>query len=149
MLLLFRPDTKDNKKKRYGRWLLIALAAFFLNISAPVCAAGYEDMPPLELYQRMADNADNGYLILDIRDAADYEKGHIPEAVNIPLKELGYRLYTLDRTKDIIVYCDVGLQSKIACQVLTNAGFKDVYNLTGGLKAWDYALETDYGGVGI
>ena len=52
-------------------------------------------------------------------------------------------------TKDIIVYCGIGAQSKVACEILANAGFKDVYNLTDGLKAWDHALITDYCGVNI
>jgi len=103
----------------------------------------------VELYQRMQDDGDTGYILIDVREPEEYKEGHIPGAIDMPLRELGYRLYTLDRTKDIIVYCNKGLQSKVACQVLANAGFKDVYNLTEGLKAWDYALETDYGGVSI
>ena len=86
---------------------------------------------------------------MDVRQKTDYKEGHIEGAVNIPLKELGYRLFLLDRGKDIIVYCNIGLQSKVACQVLTNAGFKDVYNLTDGLKVWNYGLETDYRRVSI
>jgi rhodanese-related sulfurtransferase len=128
--------------KRIITFLL--LSAVFLSVPKDVCALLYQDISVLELRQRMEDETDCGYIILDVRPSADYEEGHIQDAINIPLKELGYRLFILDRTKDIIVYCNFGLQSKVACQVLTNSGFKDVYNLTDGLTAWNYGLETDY-----
>ena len=125
------------------------LIAVFLSIPQNAYALLYQDISALELKQRMEDVSDTGYVILDVREKTAYDAGHIEGAINIPLKELGYRLFVLDRGKDIIVYCNVGLQSKVACQVLTNAGFKDVYNLTDGLKAWDYSLETDGGRVNI
>ena len=97
----------------------------------------------------MDEEQDTGYIILDIRYSPEYEEGHIPAAINIPLRELGYRLVILDKTKDVIVYCNYGLQSKVACQILANAGFKDVYNLTGGLEEWSYPVQTSDGRVGI
>jgi len=111
--------------------------------------AGYSNITAFELKERMNENKDNDFVILDIRDEASYGRAHIPGAINIPLKELGYRLFSLDKTKDIIVYCYVGVTSKIACQILASARFKDVYNLTGGIKAWNYAVETSDGRVSI
>jgi len=112
-------------------------------------AASYDNITALELKHRVDDKSDNAFIILDIRDEAAYDQGHIPGTINIPLKELGYRLFSLDKTKDIIVYCDVGVRSKVACQILTSAGFKDVYNLIGGMKVWNYAIETSDGKVSI
>lgn len=129
--------------------IAIILVAVFLSVPQPAHALLYQDVSAFELKERMDDSSDAGYIILDIRQKSDYKEGHIEGAVNIPLKELGYRLFLLDKGKDIIVYCGLGLQSKVACQVLANAGFKDVYNLTDGLKAWDYGLETDGGRVNI
>ena len=109
----------------------------------------YEEISALELQQRLTDNTDEGYTILDVRPQTAYDQGHIPGSINIPLSNLGYRYIELDRTKDIIVYCALGIQCKIACQILINLGFKDVYNLTGGLLEWTYALETSNGSVNI
>ena len=109
----------------------------------------YEDISALQLYERIIDDTDDGYIILDIRVPEEYAEGYISGAINIPLKQLGYSLYMLDKSKDIIVYCKIGVQSKIAAQVLANAGFKDVYNLTDGLEMWSYALETSDGRVDI
>jgi rhodanese-related sulfurtransferase len=111
-------------------------------------AVTYGDITAFELKNRI-DAGDQGLIIVDIRSAAKYDAGHIPTAVDIPLREFGVQVYTLDRTKDIVVYCDLGVQSKLACEVLISAGFKDVYNLTGGLQEWPYALVTSDGRVGV
>lgn len=127
---------------------VLALAVFpSLPEAAP--AVLYGDITAVELKSRMDDESDTGFVILDIREKESYKGGRIPGAMNIPLGELGYRFSILDKTKDVIVYCDVGLRSKVACRVLANAGFKDVYNLTGGLRQWNYPIETGNGSVSI
>jgi rhodanese-related sulfurtransferase len=111
--------------------------------------SGFYDITPAQLEDRIKDKSDNNYIIVDIRDEASYEEAHVPGAINIPLNQLGYSLYGLDRTKDIIVYCFTGVTSEVACQILVNAGFKDVYNMMGGIKAWNYPVETSDGRVNI
>ena len=111
--------------------------------------AGYYDITVDELKARIDDKSDDNFIIVDIRDDVSFDEAHIPGAINIPLNELGYRVFSLDKTKDIIVYCFTGVTSQVACQILVNAGFKDVYNVIGGIKAWDYAIETSDGRVDI
>jgi rhodanese-related sulfurtransferase len=111
--------------------------------------AGFYNITVDELKARIDDESDDNFIIVDIRDDASYDEGHIPWAINIPLNELGYRVFSLDKTKDIIVYCYTGVTSEVACQILLNAGFKDVYNVIGGVKAWDYAIETSDGRINI
>jgi len=111
--------------------------------------AGFYEITVDQLEDRIKDKADDNYIIVDIRDDASYDEAHIPGAINIPLNELGYRLFSLDKTKDVIVYCFTGVTSEVACRIFINAGFKDVYNLTGGIKAWDYPIETSDGRVNI
>jgi len=111
--------------------------------------AGFYEITTDQLKERIEDKSDNNFIIVDIRDDASFDEAHIPGAVNIPLNELGYRWFSLDKSKDIIVYCFTGVTSEVACQILINAGFKDVYNMTGGIKAWDYAIEVSDGRVNI
>ena len=127
----------------------VLVVAVFPAFPQEASAASYADISALELKQRMDDEDDDNFIILDIRDEADYDEKHIPGAINIPLKELGYKVFSLDRTKDIIVYCASGVRSKVASKILINAGFKDVFNLTGGIKAWNYPIETSDGRVSI
>jgi len=111
--------------------------------------AGFYEITADQLRDRIDDESDDNFIIVDIRDDASFDEGHIPGAINIPLDELGYRVFSLDKTRDIIVYCFTGVTSQVACRILVNAGFKDVYNMTGGIKAWDYAIETSDGRVNI
>ena len=111
--------------------------------------AGFYEITADQLAYRIKDKSDDNYIIVDIRDDASYDEAHIPGAINIPLNQLGYSLFGLDKTKDIIVYCFTGVTSEVACQILVTAGFKDVYNMTGGIKAWNFPIETSDGRVNI
>jgi rhodanese-related sulfurtransferase/rubrerythrin len=77
------------------------------------------------------------YTILDVRQPGEYEEGHIPGAKLIPLPELNDSVEKLDPNKPIIVHCAIGGRSRVAAQLLSGQGFKEVYNLKGGIKAWD------------
>lgn len=76
------------------------------------------------------------YQLLDVRQPKEYESEHLPGAIFMPLRELPSRLDELQREKPVIAYCAVGGRSKAAAQLLAGKGFEDVYNLVGGIKAW-------------
>jgi len=76
--------------------------------------------------------------ILDVRTQQEYDFGHIPNAILIPVDELDDRLGELDETKAILVYCRTGVSAQ-ASQTLTDNGFSTVYNLEGGIVAWEKA----------
>jgi rhodanese-related sulfurtransferase/rubrerythrin len=76
------------------------------------------------------------YTILDVRQPGEYEEEHIPGAKLIPLPELNDSMEKLDANKPIIVHCAIGGRSRVAAQLLSGQGFKEVYNLKGGIKAW-------------
>ena len=77
-------------------------------------------------------------LLLDVRDPAEFGAGHMRDARNIPLKELGTRIGELDKFKarTVIVVCSSGMQSARATGLLRNAAFPNVVSLSGGLTAW-------------
>jgi rhodanese-related sulfurtransferase len=80
-------------------------------------------------------------VVVDVRPAADYQKGHIINAVNIPSNGFANQINSLNKYKDrpIIVSCRSGSQSQAACQQLRKAGFEKVFNLRGGVLAWQSA----------
>jgi rhodanese-related sulfurtransferase len=79
--------------------------------------------------------------ILDVRDGAEYATGHLPDAKNIPLAELGTRIGELDKMKNrtIVVVCQKGNRAFGAAKVLERAGFEQVVVLEGGQAAWQTA----------
>jgi rhodanese-related sulfurtransferase len=82
--------------------------------------------------------ANSGALLLDVRDAKDYEAGHIIDARNIPAAEVASRAESLKKFKEkpVIVYCDGGFTSAGAARALRASGFTKVVTLNGGLNSW-------------
>ena len=79
--------------------------------------------------------------VIDVRSAADFAAGHIVNAVNIPMNGFKNQLAVLGKYKGkpIIVNCKSGGQSGAACEHLRKQGFEEVYNLKGGILAWQAA----------
>ena len=79
--------------------------------------------------------------VIDVRSAADFAAGHIVNAVNIPMNGFKNQMAVLGKYKGkpIIVNCRSGGQSGAACEHLRKQGFEEVYNLKGGILAWQAA----------
>jgi rhodanese-related sulfurtransferase len=77
-------------------------------------------------------------LLLDVRDEAEFQGGHVKGAKNIPLLKLKDRIGELERYRDkpIVAICASGNRSATATAVLGNRQFGQVYSLTGGMMAW-------------
>jgi rhodanese-related sulfurtransferase len=85
-------------------------------------------------------------LVLDVREPAEYEAGHIPGAINIPRGVLEFKIGAhpafqgaVDR--DILVYCQSGGRSALATETLNKLGYSGAVSMAGGFKAW---LENNY-----
>jgi len=84
-----------------------------------------------------------GARVVDVREDREWQQGHIPEAIHIPLGQLGNRLDELEAYKGgdtpLVVVCRSGNRSAMAAVRLRKAGFDAVYNLEGGTMAWQQA----------
>ena len=80
-------------------------------------------------------------LVLDVREQSEWADGHIGKAKHIPLGQLKTRLAELEKYKDkpIVVVCRSGNRSGSACGTMKKAGFEKMYNLAGGMMAWEQA----------
>lgn len=74
-------------------------------------------------------------VLLDVRSAKEFMEGMIPGAVNINIDDLRDHISGLDKEKEYIAYCQVGLRGYLACRVLTQNGFK-CRNLSGGYQTY-------------
>lgn len=70
--------------------------------------------------------------IIDVRSARDYAKGHVPDAINIPLGEIRGRIDELDPHTPTITYCNKGVSGNAGQNILLRHGFTTVFNLSGG-----------------
>ncbi|MBI5674389.1 MAG: hypothetical protein HZC48_01005 [Nitrospirae bacterium] len=78
--------------------------------------------------------------ILDVREPAEYERGHIPGARLIPLSILPSRIDEIETDKTIMTYCAHGRRSASAASLLKGHGSAKVYSLEGGITAWNGAV---------
>jgi rhodanese-related sulfurtransferase len=93
-----------------------ALASVATVVGAVACAASSE------IHELPA-----GALIVDVRTAAEYQSGHFPDAINLPVGEIAKRTSELgDASRPIVVYCRSGHRSAAAKALLEKAGFTNV-----------------------
>ncbi len=80
-------------------------------------------------------------VVVDVCEAEEFSRGHIPNAINIPLKELKNQLSQLEKFKTkerpIVLSCQSGQRAGRAATLLRKNEFKRVYVLGGGLAAWE------------
>lgn len=89
---------------------------------------------------------DPNAVILDVRTDEEVAEGIIPNAIQIDIyKGQGfiYKLEELDKTKNYYVYCRSGARSGQACAIMNQLGFKNAYNLSGGVLEWNEDLVTN------
>jgi rhodanese-related sulfurtransferase/rubrerythrin len=83
------------------------------------------------------ENRTDEYCLLDVRQPVEYEQGHIPGAILIPLAELQSNLNKVKSDRMTIVYCRSGNRSRSGVGILNGAGIEDVYNMEGGMLAYN------------
>jgi rhodanese-related sulfurtransferase len=94
---------------------------------------------------------EDGAFMLDVREADEWDAGHAPEAVWIPMGELQARVDELPRDRRIVAICRSGSRSHTVAAALLGAGF-DAVNLDGGMRAWaaeDYEVGASDGLPGV
>lgn len=119
--------------------VLVGLLAFvLLNNNTTCCAedtaSAVQDISPAS-YEEQFTTANAAHLLIDVRTPQEFESGHIPGAVNIPVESLESRLSEVSNGQPIVVYCRSGNRSATASQILADAGYASIYDL-GGITTW-------------
>ncbi len=98
-----------------------------------------KDLTVSEFYNLIRQNeGDSDFVILDVRTAAEYDKGHIADAVLIDYRSATFKeeLDVLDKDKTYLVYCRSGNRGGQATDIMEDLGFSTVYNMLGGINDW-------------
>ncbi|OYR38242.1 sulfurtransferase [Halorubrum sp. Ib24] len=104
-----------------------------------------EELTPEEVNERVQ----NGDIrVIDTRPQEQYERGHIPGAINVPLGDLPSMVPDIDwDDRDVVCACPVGQSSKQAAMLISSyEGVEEdivVASMSGGYEEWDFELETD------
>ncbi|MDF2858496.1 MAG: hypothetical protein K0Q87_4347 [Neobacillus sp.] len=78
----------------------------------------------------------DNFVVLDVRETAEFAFNHIPNSISIPLGELENRLDELSKETEIYIVCRTGNRSDLAAQKLTEKGFTKVINVVPGMSQW-------------
>lgn len=126
-----------------------------ININNPSEALNYTNLFNHQACQLIKET--ENLIILDVRSEGEFAQrtsqiGRLKKAINIPITDIEERLSELDthKSKPILVYCSVSARSPRVSQLLADSGFTKIYNLMGGLNAWnttsikDLPCKTDY-----
>jgi phage shock protein E len=102
---------------------------------SPAANAGFKNVT-VEDFAKLAE--DKQHVILDVRTAAEFNAGHIAGAVNLDVNAPDFqdKAAALDKGRTYLVHCASGVRSVKACHALAKLDFPNLYNLTGGFKAW-------------
>jgi rhodanese-related sulfurtransferase/TusA-related sulfurtransferase len=83
------------------------------------------------------------FIVLDVREPAEYSFNRIPGAISIPMGELEQKLDSLPKDEEYLVVCRTGTRSDLACQLLSERGYSKVTNIVPGMSAWEGSTERD------
>lgn len=98
-----------------------------------------DSISPIETKEKL-DRRDD-FILLDVRTKPEHDRGRIRGCLHIPLNELRSKMSQLDKSKEIVTYCGVGLRASNAHRILKNAGFEDTKFMEGSMAAWPYKTE--------
>ena len=81
---------------------------------------------------------DRNALIVDVRPVADFKKGHLMSAINLPLAQIDKQIGELgkDKSRPVVLYCALGSSSAEAARKVLSHGFSEVLQIRGGLDGW-------------
>lgn len=117
---------------------LIAILAMLIGGEIRQRLSGVSEVGPVEATRML--NHDNAVMI-DMREDKEYREGHIINAIHAPASKQNNDTGKLEKYRDrpLIVYCRSGQRSIAVCSKLRKQGFESVYNLKGGVLAWQKA----------
>ena len=109
------------------------ILSFYSNMSV---RSGAKSLSPDDAYALIENNP--SLMIIDIRTPQEYQGGHLAGAINLDYYSYGFLdgLKSLDKDRTCIIYCKRGVRGGVAFEMMMALGFKEVYNIRGGITQW-------------
>ncbi len=118
-------------------WLLMPMSLQACGMGE-ITPEGYENASVEHAWQhwQQGEQSQIPFQFIDVRTPEEFAAGHVPGAVNIPLQTLKQRIAEVPKDKQVYVYCEAGVRSAKAARLLTKAGYTNIENISGGMRAW-------------
>jgi hydroxyacylglutathione hydrolase len=129
-------DQQDEVRRALSLIGLDRVAGFI----PPALASGPETVKQVSAQDLAAELED--VVVVDVRNDAEWDEGHIPSAIHIPLGHLAERIGEIPKDKPVVLQCQGGGRSSIASSLMQKLGRKDVANLAGGYTAWKLKVKS-------
>jgi rhodanese-related sulfurtransferase len=100
---------------------------------------GYYTIANVEGLKNLLKNSQT--LLVDVREASEYQSGHIPNAINIPLRTLSHNLNQIPRNRPVVLYCSSGYRSAMGVMTLHLLGYENVQGFPPSFVGWQAAGE--------
>ena len=87
-----------------------------------------------------SDIEDTSNTILDVRTPEEFNEGYIPKSINLNIYDANSfmsKIQSFNKENNFYIYCKSGARSSQACQIMSQLGFSNVYNLLGGITDWE------------
>lgn len=129
--------------KRIFILCFLSLLAGLSSTSAQKAPLSADNFVTLNVTAFKKELAEQKGVILDVRTPAEYAKGHLPHAINVNYLDPTFKqvIKNLKPEQPYFIYCAVGGRSAKACAQLKSSGLPKIYNLEGGITAWQQAGE--------
>jgi rhodanese-related sulfurtransferase len=120
-------------------WILIgaAVAVIAILLFQPKAGGGFTKVDSAGLIALQQ----KGAQVIDVRTTGEYQLGHIPGSINVPVDELAAKAASWNKDGSYVVYCASGARSATAQETMKSMGFKNVADLTGGIATWTGQVE--------
>ena len=115
--------------------LFAVVSVVFILMSSCTIGQTKNDIEIDEFKKKMVSGK---YLLVDVRTAEEFSEGHIKGAINIDYlaENFSIGIQELELESPVLLYCRSGNRSSKAMKIMKELGFKEVYNLEGGIKGW-------------
>ena len=118
-------------------FILLATSIFLFNsCTNGQSAPSGPSIPAQEFSKKITELP--GAPLIDVRTPGEFSQGHLKNAINYDISKSGFenQIASLDKLKPVLVYCLTGSRSTYAVRYMQSIGFKEVYELSGGILKW-------------
>ncbi len=121
-----------------GFWVMIALVIVYV-VGLVIRNKSFQHVPVDQLGSWVG--ANNERVVIDVREKDEYQSGHFPGSINVPLSGISGQFSKIPKDKDVAVICRSGNRSMQAVRILKQNGYTRIWNVARGISAWSGQTE--------